>query len=68
MNFEQIIIQSYNRYMKHNNNKDARLEIKLTSNQKKLLEYEAKYYRTTVSELVRGLILKRQDEKKEKKN
>mgnify|MGYP005997033141 CR=1 FL=1 len=53
--------------MESKNNKEARLEIKLTANQKKLLQYEAKYYKTTVSELVRGLILKRQDEKKEKK-
>ena len=50
------------------NNKSARLEIKLTKNQKKMLEFEAKYFNTTVSELVRGLILKQENEKKKEKN
>lgn len=50
--------------MKYNRNKKARLEIRLSQNQKKLIQFEAIKQQKTVSELIRNLIDNKDEKKK----
>ena len=50
--------------MKYLKDKKARLDIRLSQNQKKLLQYEATQQQKTVSELVRSLIINKDEKKK----
>ena len=50
--------------MKYLKDKKARLDIRLSQNQKKLIQYEAIQQQKTVSELVRSLIINKEHEEK----